>query len=364
MNIKKTIIFIQNIEYPEQWAVDIFYHSKYLSKYKDLNIKVIVSKINENIWNKNLELIELWKINYFKFIFKSFLEIKKINKKEKVNYVYFFAQHPFSVLLQILVKYILNIKTIYNVISGPIWKWLIPFIAKITIKLWVYLSNKYIVLDKGLIKILNLSKNKKYEIVWMWFDEDVFYENNKIDLFNKKENEIIFSYIWTLNKERNLDIFLKWFIENLKFKKDIKLYFIWWWNWENELKNISWKFLNKNIFFLWKKNHKKIPDYINSSDILVSYVPKISFYEYQPPTKLIEYLACNKPVIVTNTIAQEEIMKGFNELVHSDDLKSTKDKIKYCIDNIDNIKNNNFIRNINTFSWDKLVSKIKTLIED
>jgi hypothetical protein len=41
---------------------------------------------------------------------------------------------------------------------------------------------------------------------------------------------------------------------------------------------------------------------------LISYVPKVSYFENQPPTKLIEYLACDKPIIVTNTIAQEEIM--------------------------------------------------------
>ncbi len=359
---KKTIVFVQNIEYPQQWAVDIFYYSKYLSRYKDYNIKVIVSKINEDISNDNLEIIELWKINSLLFIFKSFFKIKKINKSNKINYIYFFAQNPFSVLLQFLIKYLLNIKTIYDIVSWPIWKWIIPFISKITIKLWVLLSDKYIILDKWLIKILNLSKNKKHEIIWMWFDESIFFENKKINLFNKKENEIIFTYIWTLNKERNLDIFIKAFIENIKINKNIKLYFIWFWNWEENLKNISWEFLNKNIFFLWKKEHKKIPDYINSSDILVSYIPKTCFYEHQPPTKLIEYLACNKPVIVTNTIAQEEIMKWYEELVHSDDLKSTKENIMYCIENINDIKKNNFITNINKFNWNKLVLKIKTLI--
>ena len=189
--MKKTIVFVQNIEYPQQWAVDIFYYSKYLSKYYNYNIKVIVSKINEDINNDNLELIELWKINYFKFILKSFLEIKKINKNEKIDYVYFFAQHPASVLLQFFVKYLLNIKTIYDIVSWPIWKWFIPFISKITIKLWVFLSNKYIVLDKRLIEKIKLpkNKNKKYEILWMWYDTELFKELKKINLFNKEDNE-------------------------------------------------------------------------------------------------------------------------------------------------------------------------------
>jgi glycosyltransferase involved in cell wall biosynthesis len=85
----------------------------------------------------------------------------------------------------------------------------------------------------------------------MWYDEELFFEKKWLNLFNKKNNEIIFTYIWTLNKERNLDIFIKAFISNLEKFKNIKLYFIWFWNWEENLKNISWKYLNKNIFFLW-----------------------------------------------------------------------------------------------------------------
>jgi len=358
----KTIIFIQNIEFPQQWAIDIFYYSKYLSKYEDIKVKVIVSKINENISNDNLEIIELWKINYFSFVIKAFFEIRKINQLEKIDYVYFFAQHPFPVLLQFFIKYLLKIKTIYDVVSWPIWKWIIPFISKITIKLWVYFSNKFVVLDKWLIEKLNLSKAKKHEIVWMWYDEELFRENKNIDSFNKKKDEIIFSYIWTLNIERNLDIFIKAFIENLKINKNLKLYFIWSWSWEQNLKNISKNYLDKNIFFLWKKEHNKIPDYINSSDVLISYVPKIEYFEYQPPTKLIEYLACNKPVICTNTIAQNEILAWFEILIHSDDLESTKEKIKYFIENKEELWKYNYRGKVEGCSWVKLVEKIRNLL--
>lgn len=361
--MKKTIVFVQNIEYPQQWAVDIFYYSKYLSKYYNYNIKVIVSKINEDISNDNLELLELWKINYLKFILKSFLEIKKINKNEKIDYVYFFAQHPASVLLQFFVKYLLNIKTIYDIVSWPIWKWFIPFISKITIKLWVFLSNKYIVLDKRLIEKIKLPNNKKYEILWMWYDAELFKENKKINLFNKKHNEIIFTYIWTLSIQRNLDIFINAFIENIKLNKNIKLYFIWYGSWEENLKSVSMDYLDKNIFFLWKKEHKKIPDYINSSDILVSYVPKIDYFEYQQSTKLIEYLSCNKPCIVTNTVAQEEILDWFSFMLHNDDLESTKGKIKYFIENIEEVKKYDFSKIIKNYSWKKLVIKIRNLID-
>lgn len=359
---KKTIIFVQNVDFPQQWAVDMFYYAKFLSREKNIHVKVIVSEVKEDISHENLEIIELGKINYFSFVINSFLKIKEINNKNKIDYVYFFAQNPFSVLLQFLIKYFLNIKTIYDVVSWPIWKGIIPLISKYTIKLWVFLSNKYIVLDKWLIKKLHLSKSKNHEIIWMWYDPELFFEKKNINLFNKNQKDIIFTYIWTLNLERSLDIFLKAFLENIKENIHIKLYFIWIGSGENILKEISWKYLNKNIFFLWAIAHKKIPDYINSSDIMVSYVPKIDYFEYQPPTKLIEYLACNKPVLATNTIAQCEILKWFEELINKDDLESTKEKINEIVHNVSFLSDKNYKKNLKQYSWETLIKKIKSLI--
>ena len=96
---------------------------------------------------------------------------------------------------------------------------------------------------------------------------------------------------------------------------------------------------------------------------MISYVPKVDYFEYQPPTKLIEYLACNKPVIVTNTISQADILKWYEFLVHKDDIDSTKEKISYFLKNIWEIKINNFSEIIEEYSWKKLVKKIKILIE-
>ena len=361
---KKTIIFVQNVSFPQQGAVDIFYYAKFLSREKNIRVKVIVSEINENISSEDLEIIHLWRINYFSFIIKAFWKIRKINWVQKIDYVYFFAQHPFSVLLQFFVKYFLKINTIYDVVSGPIWKWFIPFISKYSIKLWVFLSNKYIALDEWLIKKLNLPISKNHEIIWMWYDPELFFKNKNIDLFHRKQKDIIFTYIWTLNTERNLDVFLKAFLENVKENINLKLYFIWIGTGEELLKDLAWKYLNKNIFFLGKIEHKKIPDYINSSDIMVSYVPKVDYFEYQPPTKLIEYLACNKTVIATNTIAQCEILKWFEELIHNDDFESTNEKIKYLSINYKYLSINYTYLSISNerYSWEKLIKKIKELI--
>mgnify|MGYP000897112668 CR=1 FL=1 len=132
---QKTIILIQNVHFPQQGAIDIFYYAKYLSQDPNLRIKVIVAQIDETLAHPDLELIALGKTNYLVFVRKAFALIKKIHLQESIDYVYFFAQHPFSVLLQGMVKYLLKIPTVYDVVSGPIGKGFIPWIAKWTIKI-------------------------------------------------------------------------------------------------------------------------------------------------------------------------------------------------------------------------------------
>lgn len=361
MRNKKTIVFIQNVEFPQQGAIDIFYYAKYLSKYDDTHVKIIVRKINENISHENLEIVQLWNISYIQFIRKAFLQIKNWHAGYKIAYTYFFAQHPWSVLLQFLVKYILKISTMYDVVSWPIGKSITSTIAKWTIKIWVLLADRYIVLHTWLIKKLGLPLQKKHDIIPMGYDEDIFYPY-ACDRFDKKTWDIIFTYIGTLDATRNLDILMGAFVQTIEQYPHIKLYIIWDGNNYNKLVSIAWKYKDSNVFFLWLQPHHLIPDYINSSDVLISYVPKIDHFEYQPPTKLIEYLACNKPVMVTNTVAQCEILKNHNFLIHRDDKESTYNQICWCIKNIRKLQWYTYKDIVKQYSRRILCKQLKDLI--
>ncbi len=368
--MRKNITFIRLQDFPPSSSIDMYYYVKYLSKTWLYNIDVITWKKTSDIDFDNVDIhyTNLDQKNNIKtlfiFMYKSIKQLHKIKKSKKIDYVYFFSMHPISVLIQLYSKYILRLKTIYDVTSWPIWNTLSSKISYLTIKLWILLSDKFILDDKWLYNKLNLKTKKSYEIIWIWYDKEIFYPKKWVNLFNKNENEIIFTYIWTLNNERKLDIFIKAFIESIKTSKNIKLYIIWWWSWEKKLKSISKTYLDKNIFFLWKKEHKKIPDYINSSDILVSYIPKIDYFEYQPPTKLIEYLACNKPVIATNTIAQEEILKWYEKLIHKDDFESTKEKINYFIDNYEYLIKKEYTNIVDWYDWKSLVKSLDNYIKN
>lgn len=366
MKNKKNIVFIRLQDFPPKSSIDMYYYWKYFGK-KWYSVDIIT-------WRKSTEVfLENVSIHYtnlkqknnifilFKFLLRTIKILKNLKKEKKIDYVYFFSMHPISIIIQFITKYIFWLKTIYDVTSWPIWNNFWSKLQYLFIKIWILLSDKFILDSKWLYKKLNLSTKKSYEIIWIWYDKELFFPET-LNIFNWKKWEIIFTYVWTLNAERNLNIFLEAFISNILNNSKIKLYLIWAWTWENNLKAISKNYINTNIFFLWTKEHHEIPSYINSSDILVSYIPQVDYFNFQPPTKLIEYLACNKPVIATNTFSQNEILNWYEYLLHDDDYDSTREKINYFLNNYLKFKNTNYSEIVKNDSWDKLIDKLDLFI--
>ena len=67
--------------------------------------------------------------------------------------------------------------------------------------------------------------------------------------------------------------------------------------------------------------------------------------------------------MVTNTIAQEEIMGEMKQCIHGDSYEETKEKIKYLADNFSQFNNLNLSSLVEEYSWDKLTSKIYNEIQ-
>jgi len=358
--MKKNIILVHWVDIPQQWAIDLFYYTKYLSLSPDINVKTIISKsfLSENDSFMKESIIEIWHnynkwfLSSIKFIYYSFLELKRINKINKIDYVHFFSMHPMSVVLQFLVKYLLKIDTIYDIISWPIGRGSIYYISYITEKLWIILSKKYIIDHEKLVKLLWFSKKKEYIDLWIWCEikNDLKYKN----YLDRKENEIIFMYIWSLNIDRELSIVIDVF-NKLSNKKDLiyKLVIIWKWDDENNLKEKS---LTENIEFLWYKHHSDISSYIKSADVIISYIPQKEYFDFQPPTKLLEWLAVWKPVIATWTYAQKEILKNYSWLIFDDNFESLFNKIIDISYHLDKYPEKDMKKIVEKYTWEKLVN--------
>ena len=98
----------------------------------------------------------------------------------------------------------------------------------------------------------------------------------------------------------------------------------------NKVKTLG---LCKTITFLGKKNAEEIPSILLNSDLLVLARPNNNQAKAGFPTKLGEYLACGKPVVITITGEIPKYLKDMESayLSKPDDIHDFADKINYAL---------------------------------
>lgn len=91
---------------------------------------------------------------------------------------------------------------------------------------------------------------------------------------------------------------------------------------KNELKEIKEYVdahnLSDNIQVIGFLPQQKLTPYFKSANVGVSYVPMVSYYEYQPPTKTFEYLVSGLPVIATGTFENRKIINSRSGVIIDD----------------------------------------------
>ena len=76
--------------------------------------------------------------------------------------------------------------------------------------------------------------------------------------------------------------------------------------------------LSDNIEVLGYLPQDQLSPYFKSANIGVCYVPMFSYYDYQTPTKLFEYLISGLPVIATRTSENEKIIEPWAGVIVED----------------------------------------------
>lgn len=74
--------------------------------------------------------------------------------------------------------------------------------------------------------------------------------------------------------------------------------------------------------------HDEAQKFFDECNVGVCFVPVTDYYQYQPPTKLYEYLLSGMVAISTNTISNEEVMNENNGVVVKDNAKAVCDGLK------------------------------------
>jgi len=97
--------------------------------------------------------------------------------------------------------------------------------------------------------------------------------------------------------------------------------------WENKVQKIG---LKSNFIFLGKKPRAEIPKYLLSSDVCVDCFPDDPYYAAAHPIKILEYGACEKPVVATNVTETKKIVKH-GEFGYVSDPKKHEDYAEFLI---------------------------------
>ncbi len=123
--------------------------------------------------------------------------------------------------------------------------------------------------------------------------------------------------------------------------------------------------LGKNLMFLGKIPHEKVPSLLAASDILIApYLqPKNINFGFSP-LKLFEYMAMKRPIITSNLPWIREILSDREACLLKDprDSKDFSEKILQLLD--DRGRATRLVRNartlaVKTYSWEKVAAKLE-----
>jgi len=126
---------------------------------------------------------------------------------------------------------------------------------------------------------------------------------------------------------------------------------------------------NDNITFTGLVPFNKIPDYLNSCQILTLTRPSGIFAEAGFPTKLGEYFACKKPVLITRVGDISLYLKNEEHaiIVNPNDIDNIAEGFeKLILDNnlVKKISNNGFIWMNNNLNYKKVSYKLRSFINN
>ncbi len=330
------------------YHIDAYMYSKYLKN--KFAITFICWDYNKNkIILENINIIYISRkgniiLRNFRFIYKTIFIIKKINFN--TIFIDYFRGSFFLKIFAPKNNYILDIRT-----GSVANTFLRRFVYNKILLFETLFFNKVTIISKSLRKYLGINKNK-VKILPLGSDE--------ISTTNKNFDDIKLLYVGTFNNrklEKTINGFYKFYNEN-KYKFNIKYTIIGSGkkNEEEKIKEMINKFnLNKVINLLGYIQHDKLKPYFDEHNIGIVFVPQEKKYEYQPPTKLFEYLMSGMPVIATKTFENKKIINKNNGILIDDTDDGFYMGLKSFILHKANFNSKIIKKSVSNYTWKRII---------
>lgn len=169
-------------------------------------------------------------------------------------------------------------------------------------------------------------------------------------------NAKIISYSGTIQRAQGLDILLEAFkslrnkIPNLYLALAGRFY-------KNEDRHINLD--EENVIYLGSLTQDKVVLLINASDVAVVPNPDNDFTRYCFPYKVVEYMACNVPIVATNIGDVSRLLSRYkNSLCKPNSAHDMKNKIKLQL----NKNKANYRKAAMNNAWDNIAKKFDAIL--
>ena len=208
-------------------------------------------------------------------------------------------------------------------------------------------------------KIKSIRKSNVF-VIQNGVDVKLFKPLNKLQCrksLNLPKDAKIIAYAGSIQRLQGIDILIDAFKELKKSVKNLKLVVA------GRFFKGEEKYINLNqegIIYLKSLNQDKVPELINAADVVV--VPNLenAFTKYCFPYKVVEYMACNMPIVATN-VGDVGILlrKHKGVLCRPNDKKDMMDKIKGQL----NKKNISYRKDALKNSWDNIAENLNKILK-
>ena len=103
--------------------------------------------------------------------------------------------------------------------------------------------------------------------------------------------------------------------------------------------------------------HEEAQFYFDNCNVGVCFIPITDYYQYQPPTKLYEYLLSGMVAISTNTISNEKVMSEVNGVIVNDNAESVYDGLCRLAIRLDHYKSDDIVAQSQEYHWSEIVKR-------
>jgi glycosyltransferase involved in cell wall biosynthesis len=364
MKEKKNILLVRNVFINKR-----YYMSDYIQLTKSLNNlghkAILVGLDDKNKFEKDLILLKppLNKRRYFLIKLSLFIPIYCIIKK--IDVVIVDDRVILGTFLLLIIKKIFGIKLILDVRSIPVETNL-----QFDYRLSCLIANKFYdgttFITKGtkeyIEQVIN-NKFKKYSIFPSAVNQFLFsptqVNNVPLNITQKTKDRFVIFYHGSISPNRGINLILdaidqlKNIIPGILFvsisegNNYITEYC------ESKKINIS-----NNLLLLNVVKHEQMASYIQLADICIVPLPRILWWEISSPLKLMEYLAMEKPIILSDITAHLSVIPQNSKFVlyfNPDEPDDLGEKITQANHNINLLKSKSFMGReiiLGQYTWD------------